>query len=49
VTREIKKEYRKAGRKEKTVLLDQFVKLTGYNRKYAVRLLSKKKQAYKQL
>jgi hypothetical protein len=42
VTQEIKREYRMAGRKEKTVLLDQSVKLTGYNRKYAVRLLPKK-------
>jgi hypothetical protein len=42
VTREIKGEYRKAGKKDKAVMLDQFVKLTGYNRKYAIRLLSKK-------
>jgi hypothetical protein len=42
VAREIKREYRKAGKNGKTVMLDQFIKLTGYNRKYAIRLLSKK-------
>jgi hypothetical protein len=42
VTREIRVEYRKAGKKDKMVMLDQFIKLTGYNRKYAIRLLSKK-------
>ena len=42
VTREIKGEYRRAGRKDKTIMLDQFIKLTGHNRKHAIRLLSKK-------
>jgi hypothetical protein len=42
VTREIKGECRRAGRKDKTIMLDQFIKLTGYNRKHAVRLLSEK-------
>jgi sarcosine oxidase delta subunit len=42
VTREVRGEYRKSARKNKTVILDQFIKLAGYNRKYAVRLLSKK-------
>jgi hypothetical protein len=41
VAREIKGEYRRAGRKDKTVILDRFIKLTGYNRKHAVRFLSK--------
>ncbi|MDR2795435.1 MAG: hypothetical protein LBB47_01840, partial [Spirochaetaceae bacterium] len=41
VTRETREEYHKAGKKEKGLILDQYVRLTGYNRKYAVRLLSK--------
>lgn len=31
--------YREAGRKEKTIMLNEFVAVTGYARKYAVRLL----------
>jgi hypothetical protein len=41
VTRETRGEYHKAGKKEKGLILDQYVRLTGYNRKYAVRVLSK--------
>lgn len=33
------KAYQRAGRKEKTVILDQFVEITGYNRVYAARRL----------
>ncbi len=33
-------EYRKAGRKEKTGLLDEFCRRTGYDRKYAIVLLN---------
>jgi hypothetical protein len=40
VTRETRGEYRKAGKKEKGLILDQYVRLTGYNRKYAIRILS---------
>jgi hypothetical protein len=42
VTREIKGAFRKAGKKDKAVMLDHFVNLTGYNRKYTIRFLSKK-------
>jgi aminopeptidase C len=40
VTREYAKRYTKAGRKEKSNLLNDFTALTGYNRKYAVRVLN---------
>ena len=39
VTREYKPRYKKASKKEKRSLLDEFVKLTGYHRKSAVRVL----------
>jgi hypothetical protein len=42
VTREYKPRYQKARKKEKTVLLDEFVRLTGYRRKSAIRVLSGK-------
>ncbi|MDR1933129.1 MAG: hypothetical protein LBQ57_09960 [Spirochaetales bacterium] len=32
---------RQAGKKQKTVILDEFVRTTGYNRKYAVRVLNR--------
>jgi hypothetical protein len=32
--------YRQAGKKQKTVILDEFVKSSGYNRKYALRMLN---------
>jgi hypothetical protein len=35
--------YREASKKQKKFLLDEFVLLTGYSRKYAIRLLSLKK------
>ena len=38
----IRGRYRKAGRKEKVVILDEFCVNCGYNRKYAIRLLHKK-------
>lgn len=41
ITRVDCKRYRKAGRKEKTVILNEFVKTTGYNRKYAIDRLNK--------
>jgi hypothetical protein len=40
VTRETRREYQHAGKKEKGLILDQYVRLTGYNRKYAIRVLS---------
>jgi hypothetical protein len=42
VTREYKARYQKAAKKEKSSLLDEFTRLTGYHRKSAVRLLSGK-------
>jgi transposase InsO family protein len=42
VTREFKPRYQKATRKEKKTILDEFILLTGYHRKSAIRLLSKK-------
>jgi len=42
VRREYKPRYQKASKKEKKTLLDEFIRLTGYHRKSAVRLLSTK-------
>jgi hypothetical protein len=42
VTREYLPRYQKASKKEKKVILDEFLKLTGYHRKYAIRLLGKR-------
>ena len=42
VTREYKPRYQKATKNEKKMLLDEFVRLTGYHRKSAVRLLHAK-------
>ena len=39
VTREYMPRYQKASKKEKKALLDEFIALTGYHRKSAVRLL----------
>lgn len=39
VTKALAKQYRRAAKKEKGRLLDQFVEATGYNRVYAARLL----------
>jgi len=38
----IGKRYRKAARKEKSIILGEFCVICGYNRKYAIRLLRKK-------
>jgi IS30 family transposase len=40
LTREVSKRYQKAGKKEKTNILDELVKTTGYNRKYALHILA---------
>ena len=40
LTREISKRYQQAGKKEKTRILDEVVKTTGYNRKYALHILT---------
>ncbi len=44
VTRELRKRYQKARKKEKTVILDEFTQLTGYNRCYACQVLKVKKE-----
>jgi hypothetical protein len=38
---ETRGDYQKAGKKKIGLILDQYIRLTGYNRKYAVRVLSK--------
>jgi hypothetical protein len=40
ITRETARGYRKAGRKGKQRILDEFVRLSGYNRKYAIHVLA---------
>ena len=40
LTREVSKRYRKVGKKEKTVILEELVKNTGYNRKYLLHQLN---------
>ena len=42
VTREYKPRYHKASKKEKKALLDEYIRLTGYHRKSAIRLLGEK-------
>jgi hypothetical protein len=39
VTRELRDRYRKSSKKEKTIMLDEFIRLTRYNRSYAARAL----------
>ncbi len=39
--RSIHERYHQAGRKEKTIMLEEFCKVCGYNRKYAIGLLSR--------
>jgi len=40
LTREISKKYQKARKKEKTQILNELVKTTGYNRKYILHVLA---------
>jgi hypothetical protein len=40
VTREISRRYKKAGKREKGLILNGFLKLTGYHRKYAIHILT---------
>jgi len=42
VTKELQDRYRKSSKKEKIVLLDELIQLTGYNRFYAARVLRRK-------
>jgi len=43
VTRELRDRYQRLSKKEKTIFLNEFVQLTGYNRSYAARALRIKK------
>ena len=38
--REVSRRYQQAGKKRKTLILDEFVDTTGYNRKYAIHILA---------
>ena len=40
LTREVSKQYQQAGKKEKTGILNEMVKTTGYNRKYILHVLA---------
>lgn len=40
LTQELARRYRRSDRKHKTAILDEFVKTTGYRRKYAIHLLA---------
>ena len=40
LTREVSKRYQKASKKEKSIILDELVENTGYNRKYALHILA---------
>ena len=42
VTREYQSRYLKMSKKQKHALLDEFLQLTGYHRKYAIRILGAK-------
>jgi hypothetical protein len=47
VTRQVRSRYRNTGRNEKSAILDEFIRITGYkNRKYALRLLNKPVQTH---
>ena len=39
ITKELRDRYQRASKKEKTMMLDEFIRLTGYNRSYAARAL----------
>ena len=43
VTRQLQDRYQKSSKKEKIVMLNEFIQITGYNRSYAARVLRKKK------
>jgi len=44
VTKELKDRYQRASKKEKTIILNGFIQLTGYNRCYACQILKKKER-----
>jgi len=42
--RQLQARYRKAGKKEKTAILDEFARTTGYHRKHAMAILNGRRQ-----
>jgi len=44
VTKELRDRYQRASKKEKTMMLNEFIRLTGYNRCYACQILEKKER-----
>jgi len=44
ITKELRDRYQRASKKEKTMMLNEFIKLTGYNRCYACQILKKKER-----
>ncbi len=42
ITKELRDRYQRASKKEKTMVLNEFIRLTGYNRCYACQILKKK-------
>ena len=40
----VKDRYRQADKKSKTIILNEFCQICGYNRKYAIRLLNQKRK-----
>ncbi len=45
----IRERYRKASREEKSVILNEFCQMCGYNRKYAIRILNRRSKPGKLL
>jgi len=43
ITKELRDRYQRLSKKEKTMMLNEFIQLTGYNRSYAARALRIKK------
>jgi hypothetical protein len=44
ITRELRDRYQKSSKKEKTIILNEFIQLTRYNRCYACQILKVKKE-----
>ena len=44
VTKELRDQYQRSSKKEKSIILNGFIQLTGYNRCYACQILNVKKE-----
>ena len=44
ITKELRDRYQRTFKKEKTIILNEFIRLTGYNRCYACQILKKKER-----